>query len=190
MRAPVFDPLADLYGLWTTLLAERYLPIEGLPPVKYECVDGHLVLSPTGHTATSWAAARMAVALREPARQAGAFACLRTNLSFDPQRWIEPDLTVLRELVHDTVWLSPEVVLLPVEIVCLPRRIDRAALCEAAGVPYFLRVEITEHDAHLELLRLDESGQYVLHTKASAGEEFRTELPFPISFDPAVLLEG
>lgn len=38
-----FDPLVDLDGLWTTDLADRYLPIEGAPPAKYECADGKLI---------------------------------------------------------------------------------------------------------------------------------------------------
>ncbi|ALG14307.1 hypothetical protein [Kibdelosporangium phytohabitans] len=33
-RIESFDPLVDLYGVWTTDLAERYLPIEGAPPAK------------------------------------------------------------------------------------------------------------------------------------------------------------
>ena len=41
-----FDPLVDLAGLWTTRLAERYLPLDDLPPAKYECVNGRLIMSP------------------------------------------------------------------------------------------------------------------------------------------------
>lgn len=39
-------------------------------------------------------------------------------------------------------------------------------------------------------LRLDDGRQYVVQAKALDGQEFRTELPFPLSFDPAVLLES
>lgn len=41
-----FDPLVELYGLWTPELADRYLPIPGMPPAKYECLDGKLIVSP------------------------------------------------------------------------------------------------------------------------------------------------
>ncbi|HEX3787074.1 MAG TPA: hypothetical protein VHW44_04380 [Pseudonocardiaceae bacterium] len=41
-----FDPLVELYGIRTAELAEHYLPLPGLPPAKYECVDGYLIMSP------------------------------------------------------------------------------------------------------------------------------------------------
>lgn len=31
-----FDPLVDLDGLWTTELADRYLPLPELPAARYE----------------------------------------------------------------------------------------------------------------------------------------------------------
>lgn len=43
-----FDPLIDFDGLWTTDLAERYLPLPELPYARYQCIDGRLVVSPTG----------------------------------------------------------------------------------------------------------------------------------------------
>jgi Uma2 family endonuclease len=186
-----FDPLVELHGLWTTQLAERYLPIDGMPPVRYECLDGRLVLTPRGDSASSYARGRLAVELHSAAHAAGAAPYLATNMLLDLQRWIEPDLTVLRQSVRNLTWVPAELVLMPVEITSgSSGRIDRPALCAAAGVPYFLRVEITDHEAHLELLRLDDSGKYVVQAKALAGQEFRTDLPFPLSFDPAVLLES
>lgn len=182
-----FDPLVELYGLWTTELAERYLPIDGAPPAKYECVDGRLIMSPRGGSANSHATGELYALLREPARTAAHVAYSRINMVFDPQRWIEPDLAVLRHSAKNVTWVPAEQVLMSVEF---DSRWDRRALCAAAGVPYFLRVEITDHEAHLELLRLDDSGRYVVQAKALAGQEFRTELPYPLSFDPAVLLES
>lgn len=196
MAAPAqpdhFDPLVELHGLWNTELAERYLPIEGLPSVKYECLDGNLIMSPREGSANSWAAGELHALLRGPARESGAAAYLTLNLQFTPRRWIEPDLTVLREQVKNVTWVLPHEVLMPIEFVSRSSvqrdRIDKPALCAKAGIPYFMRVEITEDEAHVELLRLVDS-HYVRHAKALSGQEFRTELPFPIAFDPAQLLE-
>jgi Uma2 family endonuclease len=189
-----FDPLVDLHGLWTTELAERYLPIEGAPPAKYECLDGNLIMSPREGSPNSWATVRLIVLMDSPAREAGYFPYSSVNMLFNDRRWIEPDLTVLHQQVKNVIWVPAERVLMPIEFVSRSSvrrdRIDKPALCAEAGVPYFLRVEVNEHDAHLELLRLVDGGEYTLHAKASAGEEFSTELPFSLSFDPAELLES
>lgn len=184
-----FDPLVELYGLWTTQLAERHLPVEGAPPARYECVDGCLTMSPRGNSAASYAAGELGALLRTPARAAGHLAYSSVSVSLDVQRWIEPDLAVLRQPVRQIRWVPADLVLMPVELDGRSGRIDRAALCAAAGVPYFMRVEITDHESHVELLRLNDGGEYVVQAKALDGQEFTTELPFPLSFDPAVLLE-
>jgi Uma2 family endonuclease len=99
---------------------------------------------------------------------------------------------VLRRPVKNVTWVPAERVLMPVEFVSPSSRrndrIDKPRLCAAAGVPYFLRVEISYDDVHLELLRLD-GDEYQQQAQACAGQKFSTDLPFPISFDPAVLLE-
>lgn len=187
-----FDPLVDLHGLWTTELAERYLPIEGAPPAKYECLDGNLIMSPREGSANSYATFELGALMREPARKAGYVAYSSLNVLFNHRRWIEPDLAVLRRPVKNLTWVPVEQVLMPVVFVSPSSRrndrIDKPRLCAAAGVPYFLRVEISHDEAHLELLRLD-NGKYRMHAEASAGQEFNTDRPFSISFDPAVLLE-
>jgi Uma2 family endonuclease len=189
-----FDPLVELRGLWTTELAERYLPIEGLPPAKYECLDGNLIMSPREGSGNSWAASRLTVLMDQPVLKAGFFPYLSLNVLFGNQRWIEPDLTILRQPVMQTTWVPAEPVLMPIEFVSRSSvrrdRIDKPALCAAAGIPYFMRIEISRREAHVELLRLDDSGEYVFQAKALAGQEFRTDLPFPLSFDPEVLLES
>jgi Uma2 family endonuclease len=186
-----FDPLVELYGLWTTELAERYLPIPGMPPVKYECLDGHLIMSPRGNSSNSYAAVKLGALLRTEARRHGALACTSACVLFNPQRWIEPDVVVLGKPVKQVDWVPVDHVLMLVEFVSRLSvrrdRIDAPTLC-AAGVPYFMTVEISRYDVHVELLRLDDSGEYVIQAKALTGQEFRTELPFPLSFDPTELL--
>lgn len=188
-----FDPLVELRGLWTTKLAERYLPIDGLPPAKYECLDGNLIMSPRENTGNAYGALELGALLRAPARKIGALAYSALNVMFDDRRWIEPDLVVLRRPVKQVDWVPAELVLMPIEFVSRSSRrtdrIDKPALCAAAGMPYFMTVEIGRRDVHVELLRLDESGEYIVHAKALTGQEFSTELPFQLSFDPAELVE-
>lgn len=192
--APDFDPLVELYGMWTTELAEHYLPIPNAPLIgKYECLDGYLIMSPREGTSNSYAAGVLISLLLEPARAAGFRAYSAVNMEFHPDRWIEPDLAVLKEPVKGLTWVPVEKVLMPIEFVSASSRrrdrIDKPALCADAGVPYFMRVEVDEDDVRIELLRL-EGGKYVMQAKALAGQQFETELPFPLSFDPGVLLES
>lgn len=189
----VTDPLVELCGRWTTELAERHLPIEGLPPAKYECLDGNLIVSPRENTGNSYATIELGALLRGPARKAGCIAYSTVNMRFTDKRWIQPDLTVLRQPVRDVVWVHAELVLMPIEFVSPSSvqadRIDKPAVCAAAGVPYFMRVEISRSAAEVELLRLNDTGEYVVQAKARSGQEFRTDLPFPLYFDPAGLME-
>jgi Uma2 family endonuclease len=192
--APDFDPLVELYGMWTTEAAEHYLPIPHTRLVgKYECLDGYLITSPREGSPNSYATLELGHILRDPARAAGHRAYSALNVEFHPNRWIEPDLVVLKEPVKGLTWIPADKVLIPIEFVSTSSRrrdrIDKPGLCAEAGIPYFMRVEIDEHDAHVELFKLD-AGEYVLHAKALGGQQFMTIEPFPISFDPAVLLEA
>jgi Uma2 family endonuclease len=188
-----FDPLVDLAGMWTTELAERYLPIPGAVVGKYECLDGKLIMSPCEGTANSYAAGLLYTRLLQPAREAGYRAYLTVNVQFGPQRWIQPDATVLKEPVKALTWVPAEKVLMPVEFVSpssrLRDRIDKPRLCADAGIPYFMWVEVSTDDVRVELLRLV-AGDYAPIAKALAGQRFETDIPFPMSFDPADLLES
>lgn len=195
MAVPVFepfDPLVDLAGLWTTRLAERYLPLDDLPPAKYECVDGGLVVSPREGSGNSYATVRLTVLLDRSVAGSGFVVYSSINMQFGEQTWLEPDLAVLRTPAEQITWVPVSQLLMPVEFVSRSSRrrdrIDKPALCAQAGVPYFLRVEIAGARVYVELLRLVE-GRYELAAKALSGQEFRTELPFPIAFDPVELLE-
>lgn len=195
MAAPArqFDPLVDLAGLWTTELAERYLPIPGVPPAKYECLDGHLIMSPCEGAWNSYGEMELGALLREPARRAGFRVYSRVNMRFGEQRWIEPDLAVLRG-TSGQLWVPSEKVAMPVEFVSPSSRwtdeYGKPKVCAEAGVPYFLRVNIQPcSSVRVELLRL-QGHEYVPHACARDGERFETDLPFPFSFDPEVLLES
>lgn len=187
-----FDPLIDLDGLWTLELAQRYLPVEGMPPARYEAEDGKLVMSPREGSANSWAAVRLALQLDGPARAAGHAVYSALNLRTGIKSWIEPDLVVLRHPIRRQTWIEPEQVLCPVEIISptsrIRDRIDKPATCAPLGIPYFLHVEIGVNEVVIELLRLSH-GTYETHAKALGGQKFHTTEPLQLSFDPAELLE-
>jgi hypothetical protein len=113
---------------------------------------------------------------------------VRTALS----GWIEPDVVILHQHVRQQTWIEAEQVLCPVEVISPYSyhrdRIDRPAICAALGIPYYMRVEIRSDDVLIRLLRLT-NGKYVRHAHALAGQTFETTEPFPLSFDPAELLE-
>jgi Uma2 family endonuclease len=190
-----FDPLREFAGMWDVRLAERYLPVPGLPRYKYECVDGRLFLGPRGDVGTSYGKVELASWMREAAHAAGQLAVAEVNLVINPQRWIEPDVTVLYRVppAGEDLWVPVDCCAMPVEFVSPSSRhrdrIDKPAVCAAAGVPYFMRVEIERRLRHVDvtLWRL-EDGAYELAAHAIAGQEFAMVEPFPLSFDPVVLL--
>jgi Uma2 family endonuclease len=199
MAAPVkheFDPLRDLDGVWTTVLAEQYLPLPGVPKVKYECWDGRLYMSPTEASPNSWGKVELAALMREPARRAGLYVYGTISLAFGPQSWIEPDVTILYRVPRpeDRIWVPVDHCVMPVEVVSPSSRrrdmIDKPAGCAAAGIPYFMRVELEPTLRHVDvvLMKLD-NGKYKVESAAPSGQKFATTEPFVLSFDPAVLLE-
>ncbi|MBP2352721.1 Uma2 family endonuclease [Kribbella aluminosa] len=196
MAAPApeysFDPLIDLDGLWTVELAQRYLPIEGMPPARYEAVEGRLRTSPREGSANSWAAGELYALLRSPARAAGHAMYTALNVRTGLSGWIEPDLVLLREPVRQQTWIESAQVLCPIEIISPSSfhrdRIDKPAICAAMGIPYYMHVEIRPNDVLIELLRLD-GGHWTLQAQARSGQVFQSEEPFAFSFDPAELLE-
>ncbi|WP_312880421.1 Uma2 family endonuclease [Actinokineospora xionganensis] len=99
----------------------------------------------------------------------------------------------MREPIKDLVWVPVDKVLVVGEFVSPSSkrrdRIDKPKMCAEAGIPFYLRVEINQFDAHVELLKLD-GGRYVSHANALGGMTFESEIPFPMKFDPATLLES
>ncbi len=190
-----FDPLVELHGVWTPDLADRYLPIPGMPPVKYECQDGHLIVSPYEGSANIYAADELRDRLKPHAKSIDGGAYTTLNIRLGPDSWIQPDFVVLREPARGRVWIPSTQTLLVGECVSpssrVADRIDKPTMCAEAGIEYFMRVEVSYTKGHAEivLLRLDEHGTYEVHTKALAGSTFTTQEPFPLSFDPAELLE-
>lgn len=190
-----FDPLVDLAGAWTTDLAERYLPIPGMAAVKYECLDGKLIMIPYESSANSYAAIELSAILRIPVKNAGCLICGTTNVAFGPKRWIQPDLTIVRDLPEPDadVWVPSGEVVMPVEFVSPTSRrrdrVDKPALCASVGIPYFMEVEVRRRDSRAEVKVFElRDDRYVELAVAGAGSVFEIDRPFPLSFDPAELL--
>ncbi|AHI00227.1 hypothetical protein GCM10010174_83340 [Kutzneria viridogrisea] len=191
--AVTFDPITDLAGLWTTDLAERYLPDPGLPPAKYECVDGKLVVSPYEAGPNVYAADEMRGLLKPAARAAGLRIYTTVNLRMTPQRWIQPDLTVMRSPIPD-VWADAGDAVLVGEFVSPSSvtrdRVDKPLLCAQAGIPFYLHGEVSlrTRTATLRFFRLVD-GEYEQVALAHTGDLFEITEPFPVSFDPVALLD-
>jgi Uma2 family endonuclease len=192
-----FDPLVEFAGVWTTRLAERYLPLPDAVISRYECLDGRLYVAPTEVSSNSWGASRLIIALSRAAEPAGYYVYGSLNLTFGPQRWIQPDVTVLHRVPDsdDTrVWVPADHCTMPVEFVSTSSRrrdaIDKPDLCATAGIRYFMRVEIEPRLRHaaVTLLRLRGKEQDVL-AHAIAGQRLAMVEPFPLVLDPAQLLE-
>jgi Uma2 family endonuclease len=193
-----FDPLVDFDGMWTTDLADRYLPLPELPDARYECIDGRLVVSPTEVSSNSYGAIELSSLIKATARAAGFYVLGPVNLTFGSGRWIVPDLTVLHTLPKDDQedkWVPANYVLMPVEFVSRSQDgrkrdfVDKPRRCAEAGIPYFMRVQIVRQlrGVTVELLKLGDEG-YELLTEAAGGQEFATNEPFGMRFAPRDLV--
>ncbi|GLY25358.1 Uma2 family endonuclease [Micromonospora sp. NBRC 101691] len=192
-----FDPLVDLDGMWTTALADRYLPLPELPQARYECIDGRLVMTSAEVGSNSFGEIRLARLLAPGAEAAGFYVYGQVNLTFGPQRWIQPDVTVLHTLPatdEEDRWVPARLCTMAVEFVSPGSRrqdfVDKPRRCAEGGVPYFMRVEIVRRlrSAAVEFFALDAAGGYTPVAKAVGGERLTVDAPFPIDLDPTELL--
>lgn len=193
-HVPPFDPLIDFDGLWTPALAERYLPIDGAPPARYEAVEGKLIMSPREGSANSLAALELGYLLRTPVRAAGHAIYSALNVQLRSNTWIEPDLVVLVEYVKGLTWVPADKVLMPIEFVSPSSRrrdrIDKPRLAAEVGIPYYLRVEVDAQRDSAEMHLFELAGdEYRPVASALAGERFAIDAPFAVDLDPADLLE-
>src|SRR6266699_2453762 len=150
MAMPIaFDPLIDLDGIWTTTLADRYLPLPDLGAVKYECVNGRLVMSPTEVLSNSFGEMALGQLIGPAARTAGFYLTGPVNLTFNPGTWIQPDVTVLHalpETEYEDKWVPAGLCTMAVEFVSKGSRqqdfVNKPERCAKAGIPYFMRVVV------------------------------------------------
>lgn len=175
--------MAAFHGMWTTLLAERYLPLPELPGgTYYDCVDGDLGMSRSGGSATSYAMGAVYCALRSSDCPYVVYPM--TNVAFSPERWIQLDFAVVRRQARESIWMPADAVLIAGQIVNGHERVDRQELAAIGGIPYFLRARLEDDAADLfELI----DGRYVMRATAAGGQLLESAAPFAIKFDPEVL---
>ncbi|HCT77975.1 MAG TPA: hypothetical protein DGT23_15550 [Micromonosporaceae bacterium] len=188
-----FDPLVDLAGMWTVELAEKYLPIPGVPAAKYECWDGRLYMAPYEGVQNSFGEAELITILHPGARAAGLFVCAAVNLMLGTAgRWIQPELTIIDGPLRGA-WVPAEHCVLPIEFVSPESRrrdrIDKPMRCAELGIPWYMTVELeVERDFATVVLSKLADGAYRPTVLALAGQRFEMEEPFTASFDPSELL--
>jgi Uma2 family endonuclease len=188
-----FDPLIDLDGLWTTELAERYLPIPGAPLARYECWDGRLFMTPYEAAQNSYGELELGSHLRAGVKAAGLYLYGPINLTMGgPSRWVQPDLTVLSAPFHET-WVPAEACVMVIEFVSPTSRkrdrLDKPTKCAAAKIPWYMTVELdVPADRAVVELRQLSGDRYRSVASAVGGSLFEMDEPFAASFDPSDLL--
>lgn len=192
MDADEFDPLVEFYGQWTMELAERYLPIPGLPASKYECWNGRLYMAPVEAARNSYGALKLGRLLMPGAEAAGFYVYGSVNLTMGPDRWLQPDLTILRS-PETGAWVAAEHCVMPIEFISPESRqrdrIHKPLRYAEAGIPWYMTVELGSDKGYAVILlyRLGDVS-YVPVTRALAGQRVEMAVPFAASFDPAELL--
>ncbi|WP_203900845.1 Uma2 family endonuclease [Virgisporangium aliadipatigenens] len=196
MAAPVmteFDPLRDLAGKWTTDLAEQYLPLPSHPYHTYECVDGRLIMSAAECYENGFAQMRIDRILGEAVEAAGYILLGQVNLTFADNRWIVPDALVIKEPPargKQRTWIPYMHAVMPIELVSPSSEdrdcIDKPAMCAAAGVPYFMQIQVPKSigPVRVSVQRLRRRGAPTVIASGRSGDRVTMDEPFSVSFDP------
>lgn len=171
------DLLLDHDGPWTE---QDFLALP--EDRRIELVDGGLLVSPHAGRPHQRLSFRLAVAL-DAAVAAGFEVAESINVRVGPGRILIPDLAVVTDPGADGVVADAAQVAMVVEIVS-PGSVaaDRAVkppLYAAAGIPHYLRVELTESGASGVAYQL-KGGRY---SEVARGERLRLVEPFPVELD-------
>ncbi|GAA2103667.1 hypothetical protein GCM10009780_54570 [Actinomadura alba] len=182
------EPMSDHDGF--TVEDWLALPERGQ---RVELIDGSFVVSPQAATNHQLCTGRLRTLLALSAPE-DLEVVEAANLICADEGAI-PDLVVADAdvMVAATVALEPHHVRLVAEVVSPGRKNrmrdyqDKPRMYAAAGIPVFLRVELTGAGApRVEVFELRD-GDYVLSAEAAAGRLLQLTEPFKVSFDPAEL---
>nr|CAG38676.1 hypothetical protein [Micromonospora echinospora] len=117
----------------------------------YECIDGRLVMAPPGSASSSFGRVSLARLLAPAAEAAGFYVYGQVNLTFGPQRWIQPDVTVLHTLPatdEEDRWVPARLCTMAVEFVFPGSRrqdfVDKPRRCAEGGVPFPIDLDPAE----------------------------------------------
>lgn len=160
---------------------------------RVELIDGSFVVSPLAATNHQICAKRL-VRILDDAVPDGLEVTEGANVLCVDEGAI-PDIVVAdaEVMLAATVALRPEFIQLVAEVVSPGKKNrrrdfgDKPRMYARAGIPTFLRIELTGEGApRVEVLVL-RGGEYELDALVRAGETLQLKEPFEVSFDPAVL---
>lgn len=199
MTAATEDPGVVSTGI-SRPVGDRYtvddldrLPDDGL---RYELLDGMLVVSPAPILWHQEAVFSLAVLLRAACPRA--LHVLVAPVDWRPSRTtnLQPDVVVARRSDLLAVeglknLVAPPV--LAVEVLSPSTRhldrISKLAIYQGAGVPSYWLVDPSPTDPSLQVLELRD-GHYVEVAHVHGDEEWTAERPFPVTVRPSALVEG
>lgn len=161
--------------------------LEELPEeLRYELVDGGLLMSPSPAVGHGYAQVELAALLRAAVGPEHVVVG-ETGLRFDRRNERRPDLAVVRRSALGSVVLSPSDVLLVVEVMSpgsvSTDRVAKPAQYAAAGIPAYWRLEQDEGVLVTHVLDGDTYRETGRHTGPAVVEE-----PFRVELDVATLL--
>lgn len=185
MAAGTEADLLEHTGPWTE---QDYL---ALPEDRrrIELLDGSLLVSPSSGGRHQRLSSRLWLAMSRVAPD-GLEVLEAINVRVAPGRILIPDLAVVTNPGDDlTVWQPPDVAMI-VEItgpgnVAFDRAI-RPELYARAGIPHYLRIELTRAAPETAVYQL-ERGRYVETGRALRGETLRLAEPFALEADLSAL---
>ncbi|MFI7214646.1 Uma2 family endonuclease [Micromonospora maritima] len=186
---PSFDVLRWHDEPWTAQLALDLLPETNGP--KVEVLSGSVIVTPHAGIDHQSVERELPYLLHRAARRAGLWVYPEINLVCGKDMFI-PDIAVLRSSGGGRSAVDIGEAVLLGEIVSPGNRrkdvIDRPREYAAAGVPYFLRVDLRNRVPALALYELVD-GEYRPLSAAAAGTTFVMRQPFEFAIDPADLLD-
>jgi Uma2 family endonuclease len=186
---PSFDVLGELDEPWTAQLALDLLPETNGP--KVEVLSGSVIVTPPAGYDHQNVELDLAYLLKQAARRAHLWLYHEVNITSGNDLFI-PDIAVVRSSGAGRVSMDIADAVLLGEVVSPGNRrkdvIDRPREYAAAGVPFFLRVDLRNRVPALALYELID-GEYRPVAAAAAGSIFVMKEPFEFSMDPADLLD-
>ncbi|MER5704298.1 Uma2 family endonuclease [Micromonospora sp. NPDC002296] len=186
---PSFDVLRWHDEPWTAQLALDLLPETNGP--KVEVLSGSVIVTPHAGVDHQSVERELPYLLHRAARRVGLWVYPEINILSGEDLFI-PDIAVLTSPGGGRTTMKISDAVLLGEIVSPGNRrkdvIDRPREYAAAGVPFFLRVDLRNRVPTLALFELLE-GEYRPLAAAAAGTTFVMTRPFEFSVDPADLLD-
>jgi Uma2 family endonuclease len=186
---PSFDVLGEFDEPWTAQLALDLLPETNGP--KVEVLSGSVIVTPHAGIDHQSVERELSYLLHRAARRAGFWVYPEVNIVSGQDLFI-PDLAVLKSSGGGQLAMPISEAVLLGEIVSKGNRrkdvVERPREYAAAGVPFFLRVDLRNRVPAMALYQLTD-GEYRPVSAAAAGTTFSMKEPFEFAIDPAELLD-